>query len=171
MGFTPLEGLVMATRSGSVDPGLVLWLEEHVRTPPAELAATLEHRSGLLGLAGTADMRAIVDAAAAGGTDARLALDVYVHRLRAGIAAMAASLGGIDALVFTGGVGEHSPTVRALAAERLGFLGIEVDAARNESGPDERDIGASGAAVRAFVIVAREDLEITHEVRAVLAWS
>ena len=171
MGFTPLEGLVMATRSGSVDPGLVLWLEEHVRTPPAELAATLEHRSGLLGLAGTADMRAIVDAAAAGGTDARLALDVYVHRLRAGIAAMAASLGGIDALVFTGGVGEHSPTVRALAAERLGFLGIELDAARNESGPDEREIGASGAAVRAFVIVAREDLEITHEVRAVLAWS
>ena len=170
MGFTPLEGLVMATRSGSVDPGLVLWLEEHVGTPPAELAATLEHRSGLLGLAGTADMRAIVDAAAAGGAEARLALEVYVHRLRAGIAAMAASLGGIDALVFTGGVGEHSPAVRALAAERLGFLGIELDAARNEGGPDEREIGAGGAAVRAFVIVAREDLEISHEVRAVLAW-
>ena len=82
MGFTPLEGLVMATRSGSVDPGLVLWLEEHAGTPPAELAATLEHRSGLLGLAGTADMRTIVDAAAAGGADARLALDVYIHRLR-----------------------------------------------------------------------------------------
>ena len=170
MGFTPLEGLVMATRSGSVDPGLVLWLEEHVGTPPAELAATLEHRSGLLGLAGTADMRAIVAAAAAGGAEARLALEVYVHRLRAGIAAMAASLGGIDALVFTGGVGEHSPAVRALAAERLGFLGIELDAARNEGGPDEREIGAGGAAVRAFVIVAREDLEISHEVRAVLAW-
>jgi acetate kinase len=169
MGFTPLEGLVMATRSGSVDPGLVLWLEEHAGTPPAELAATLEHRSGLLGLAGTADMRAIVDAAAAGGSDARLALDVYVHRLRAAIAAMTASLGGIDALVFTGGVGEHSPTVRALAAARLGFLGIELDGASNADGPDEREIGAPGARVRAFVIVAREDLQIAHEVRAVLA--
>ncbi|HEY6014025.1 MAG TPA: acetate/propionate family kinase [Candidatus Limnocylindrales bacterium] len=171
MGFTPLEGLVMATRSGSVDPGLVLWLEEHAGTPPAELAATLEHRSGLLGLAGTADMRAIVDAAAAGGADARLALDVYVHRLRGAIAAMAASLGGIDALVFTGGVGEHAPAVRALAAETLGFLGIELDATRNEHGPDEREIGAPGAAVRTFVIVAREDLQIVHEVREVLGAS
>ena len=169
MGFTPLEGLVMATRSGSVDPGLVLWLEEHVWMPPAELAATLEHRSGLLGLAGTADLRAIVDAAAAGGADASLALDVYIHRLRAAIAAMVASLGGIDALVFTGGVGEHSLTVRALAAERLSFLGIELDVARNEGGPDEREISAGQASVRTFVIVAREDLEISHEVRAVLS--
>ena len=171
MGFTPLEGLVMATRSGSVDPGLVLWLEEHAGTPPAELAATLEHRSGLLGLAGTADMRAIVDAAATGGAEARLALDVYVHRLRAGIASMAASLGGIDALVFTGGVGEHAPTVRAMAAERLAFLGVELDAARNEGGPDEREIGAEHAPVRTFIIVAREDLQIAHEVRAALAAS
>ena len=169
MGFTPLEGLVMATRSGSVDPGLVLWLEEHARTPPAELAAALEHRSGLLGLAGTADMRAIVEAAAAGEPDARLALDVYVHRLRAGIASMAATLGGIDALVFTGGVGERAPTVRSMAAERLAFLGVELDAGRNASGPDEREIGAEGASVRTFVIVAREDLQIAHEVRGVLA--
>ena len=171
MGFTPLEGLVMATRSGSVDPGLVLWLEEHAGTPPAELAATLEHRSGLLGLAGTADMRTIVDRAAAGEPDARLALDVYVHRLRAGIAAMAASLGGIDALVFTGGVGERAPTVRALAAERLAFLGIELDAGRNQRGPDDREIGRDGAPVRVFVMVAREDLQIVHEVRSVLAAS
>ncbi len=123
MGFTPLEGLVMATRSGSVDPGLVLWLEEHAGTPPAELAATLEHRSGLLGLAGTADMRLIVDRAAAGEPEARLALDVYVHRLRAGIASMAAALGGLDAIVFTGGVGEHAPIVRAMAAERARLPG------------------------------------------------
>ncbi|HEX5148343.1 MAG TPA: acetate/propionate family kinase [Candidatus Limnocylindrales bacterium] len=168
MGFTPLEGLVMATRSGSVDPGLVLWLEEHAGTPPAELAATLEHRSGLLGLAGTADMRAIIASAAAGEPDARLALDVYVHRLRAGIAAMAASLGGIDALVFTGGVGERAPVVRALAADGLGFLGVELDPTRNEGGPDDREIGASGATVRTFVIAAREDLQIVHEVREVL---
>ncbi len=171
MGFTPLEGLVMATRSGSIDPGLVLWLEEHAGMPAAELAATLEHRSGLLGLAGTADMRLIVDAAAAGEPDARLALDVYVHRLRAGIAAMAASLGGIDALVFTGGVGEHAPTVRAMAAASLGFLGVALDPARNDQGPEERDIGADGAPVRALVIVAREDLQIAHEVRSVLAHS
>ena len=168
MGFTPLEGLVMATRSGSVDPGLVLWLEEHARTPPAELAATLEHRSGLLGLAGTADMRTIIDSAAAGEPDATLALDVYIHRLRAGIASMAASLAGIDALVFTGGVGERAPVVRARAAEGLGFVGDELDAARNDDGADDREIGADGAAVRTFVLVAREDLQIAHEVRGVL---
>ncbi|HEX9235735.1 MAG TPA: acetate/propionate family kinase, partial [Actinomycetota bacterium] len=90
MGFTPLEGLVMATRSGSVDPGLVLWLEEHAGTPSAELAATLEHRSGVFGLAGTSDMREVLARAEAGDPDARLAFDVYIHRLRAGVAAMAA---------------------------------------------------------------------------------
>jgi acetate kinase len=168
MGFTPLDGLVMATRSGSVDPGLVLWLEEHVGTPPAELAATLEHRSGLLGLAGTGDMQVIVDAASAGEPDARLALDVYIHRLRAGIASMAAALGGIDALLFTGGVGEHAPVVRAMASEGLGFLGVGLDPARNGGGAEDREIGADGAAVRALVIAAREDLQIAHEVRTVL---
>jgi len=169
MGFTPLEGLVMATRSGSVDPGLVLWLAEHAGTPPAELAATLEHRSGLLGLAGTADMRTIIDSAATGDPDATLALDVYVHRLRAGIASMAASLGGIDALVFTGGVGERAPTVRARAADGLGFLGVALEPARNAGGPGDREIGRDGATVRTFVLVAREDLQIAHEVRVVLA--
>jgi acetate kinase len=168
MGFTPLEGLVMATRSGSVDPGLVLWLEEHARTPPAELAATLEHRSGLLGLAGTADMRTILESAAAGDGDAGLALGVYLHRLRAGIAAMAAAMGGIDGLVFTGGVGERAPAIRSMAADGLGFLGVEVDRARNEAGADDREIGAPGAPVRIFVLAAREDLQIAHEVRAVL---
>jgi len=169
MGFTPLEGLVMATRSGSVDPGLVLWLADHAGMPPAELAATLERRSGLLGLAGTADMREIVEAASGGRADARLALDVYVHRLRAGIAAMTASLGGLDALVFTGGVGERSPVVRARAAEGLGFLGVALDPGRNEAGPADREIGADGAGVRTLVLEAREDLEIAHDVRGVLA--
>ncbi len=169
MGFTPLEGLVMATRSGSVDPGLVLWLVEHAKMPPAELAATLEHRSGLLGLAGTADMREVIAAMEAGRHEAILALGVYIHRLRAAIAAMTASLGGLDALVFTGGVGEHAPVVRARAAEGLGFLGVELDPARNEAGPDDREIGADGAAVRVLVLAAREDLEIAREVRSVLA--
>ena len=172
MGFTPLEGLVMATRSGTVDPGLVLWLAEHAGTPVAELAATLEHRSGLAGLAGTGDMRAVVTAAAAGEPDARLALEVYLHRLRAGIAAMTAALGGLDVLAFTGGVGENSPKVRAGAAGGLGFLGVGLDPARNASGdgPD-RDIGDSSARVRSFVIAAREDIEIAGQVRAVLAGS
>ncbi|MGE5227173.1 MAG: acetate/propionate family kinase [Planctomycetaceae bacterium] len=170
MGFTPLEGIVMATRSGTVDPGLVIWLLEHVGMPPAELAATLEHRSGLLGLAGTGDMRAILSRASEGDADARLALDVYVHRLRAAIAAMAASLGGLDALLFTGGVGERSAPVRALAAEGLAFLGVEIDRERNEAAaPEDREITAAGARVRTLVVAAREDLEIAHEVREVLA--
>ena len=167
MGFTPLDGLVMATRSGSVDPGLVLWLAEHAGMPPAELAATLERRSGLLGLAGTADMREIVAGAAAGRPEARLALDVYVHRLRGAIATMAASLGGLDALVFTGGVGERAPVVRTLVADGLGFLGVALDQGSNEAGPEDREIGADGARVRSLVIAAREDLEIAHEVRRV----
>lgn len=181
MGFTPLEGLVMATRSGSVDPGLVLWLEEHAGMPSAELAATLENRSGLLGLAGTADMREVVTRAGADGREARpgadgrearLALDVYVHRLRAGIAAMAAALGGLDILVFTGGVGENAPEVRAEAAAGLGFLGVEVDPGRNRAAPAgaaDWEIGRPGAPARAFVIAAREDIEISRQVRTVLA--
>jgi acetate kinase len=169
MGFTPLEGLVMATRSGSVDPGLLLWLEEHVGTPPSEVAATLEHRSGLLGLGGTADMRAILAKADAGDPDAELALDVYLHRLRAGIASMAASLGGLDALVFTGGVGENAPTVRERACEGLSFLGVQVEPDRNSHGIGDREIGADTGHVRVLVVVAREDLEIAHESRRVLA--
>jgi acetate kinase len=171
MGFTPLEGLVMATRSGTVDPGLVLWLEQHVGTPPAELASTLEHRSGLLGLAGTADMRAVVTAADGGDPDARLALDVYIHRLRAGIAAMAAALGGLETLVFTGGVGENAPAVRAGAASGLGFLGVGVDPALNQASgaPGDREISRPGARVRTFVIAAREDIEIARQVRAAIA--
>jgi acetate kinase len=169
MGFTPLEGLVMATRSGSVDPGLVLWLEEHVGTPASELAATLEHRSGLLGLAGTADMRGVLAKAEVGESEARLALDVYIHRLRCGIAAMAASMNGLDALVFTGGVGENAPAVRERAGRGLAFLGVEVDSDRNERGTGDREIGSEGARVKALVVAAREDLEIAREVRQVLA--
>lgn len=170
MGFTPLEGLVMATRAGSVDPGLVLWLAEHVGMPPAELAATLEHRSGLLGLAGTDDMRAILAGAAEGEATHRLALDVYLHRLRGSIASMTATLGGLDGIVFTGGVGERSPAIRAMAADGLAFLGIALDPALNDgSGTDDREIGGPDAAVRAFVIPAREDVEIARGVREAIA--
>jgi acetate kinase len=142
MGFTPLEGLVMATRSGSVDPGLLLWLLERERVEEAEMAEALEHSSGLLALAGTADMRELLERDDAG---AQLALGVYVHRLRAGIASMAAALGGADAIVFTGGVGENSPEIRRRALEGLGFL-------------DAREL----------VVPAREDLEIARQVRSAL---
>jgi acetate kinase len=169
MGFTPLEGLVMSTRSGSVDPGLILWLEEHAGMPASELAATLEYRSGLLGLAGSDDMRAILIAEHAGDLDAQRAVGVYLHRLRGGIAAMAAAMGGLDALVFTGGVGENAPEIRARAAEGLGFLGVGIDADRNSGSEPDAEIGAAGVTVRALVIRAREDLQIAHDVRGVLA--
>ena len=168
MGFTPLDGLVMATRSGSVDPGLVLWLEEHVGMPGTELASALEHRAGLLGLAGSADLRAVLAAEEDGVGDAVLAVAVYLHRLRAGIAAMAAALGGLDVLVFTGGVGEASAAVRARASDGLGFLGVAVDPTANEAGGADRDIGAVGAPARTVVVAAREDLEIARGVREAL---
>jgi len=172
MGFTPLDGLVMATRSGSVDPGLVLWLEEHVGMPPAELAAALEYRAGLLGLAGTADMRAVLAAEEQGDPEAALAAAVYLHRLRAAVAAMAAALGGLDVLAFTGGVGENSAAIRRRAADGLAFLGVAVDDAQAGAGADagvvDHEISAPGARVRSFVIAAREDLQIAAEVRAVL---
>lgn len=169
MGFTPLEGLVMATRSGSVDPGLLLWLLEREAVSEGEMAAALERESGVLGLAGTADMREVVERAQGGDDAARLALDVYVHRLRAMIAAMAAALRGLDALVFTGGVGENSAAVRAAAVEGLGFLGVEIDPGANEGLAHDGDVAAAGAAARVLVVAAREDIEIARQSRDVLA--
>ncbi len=166
MGFTPLEGLVMATRSGSVDPGLLLWLLERTGMAEGELAYALEHEAGLLGLAGTADMREVLASAEAGDGDARLALDIYIHRLSGGIAAMVAALGGIDVLAFTGGVGEGSPEIRRRAVAGLGFLGVEIDDHRNDSPGSEGEITGARAKVRALVVHAREDLEIARQVRA-----
>ena len=168
MGFTPLEGLVMATRSGSVDPGLVLWLEEHEHLSPHEVATALEQRSGLLALAGTGDMREVEAAAERGDPDAVLALDVYTHRLVGAIASMAAAMGGVDVLAFTGGVGERSAMVRRRACQKLDFLGVGIDVSQGTDGQD-RDISATGARVRTLVVTAREDLQIAREVRALLA--
>jgi acetate kinase len=170
MGFTPLEGLVMATRSGDVDPGLILWLADG-RLSIADLADGLEHRSGVLGLGGSDDMRTIVADAARDPQGAGLALDVYIHRLAAGIAAMTASLGGIDILVFTGGVGEHAAVVRSRAAERIAYLGVMLDETANAAatGDADVDISASAAAVRTWVVPAREDVEIARQVRATVA--
>jgi acetate kinase len=170
MGFTPLDGLVMATRSGALDPGLVLWLTTQAGLAPADVEDALYHSSGLEALAGTADLKEIT--ARATDTDgdpvAELALDVYVHRLRASIASMAAAMEGVDAVVFSGGVGEHSAVVRARAAEGLGFLGIQIDASANDAVDGDADITAAEADVRTLVVTAREDLEIARLTRAAL---
>jgi acetate kinase len=168
MGFTPLDGLVMATRSGSLDPALVLWLLERPGIDAHELAQTLEHSSGLLALGGSADMRVLLARAEEDDADARLALDVYTHRLRAGIAAMAASLGGLDALAFTGGIGQNSSTIRRMATADLGFLGVSIDEERNERGDGDRDISTDSAVVSTLAIDSREDLEMARQVRATL---
>jgi acetate kinase len=148
MGFTPLDGLVMATRSGSIDPGLIIWLLEQTGISAAEMGAALEHESGLTALAGTGDMRRVLDARAAGEERAELALGVYLHSLRAGIGAMAAALGGADVIAFTGGVGENAPEIREQATAGLEFLGA-----------------------RTVCLHAREDLEMARQARALLGTS
>jgi acetate kinase len=170
MGFTPLDGLVMATRSGSVDPGLIVWLLQHGRLGLSDVAAGLEQSAGLSGLSGqrSGDIRDVQRAAAAGDEAAGLAIEVYLHRLRREIAAMAAAMNGLDAIVFTGGIGEHNPAVRAAAAAGLEFLGIGLDASRNQATADAV-ISAPAAAVSALVVTAREDIEIARQVREVLA--
>jgi acetate kinase len=170
MGFTPLEGLVMATRSGSVDPGMLLWLLEREAVSEREMAEALEHESGLAGLAGSADMQAVLAAAERNEPAAVLAIDVYLHHLRAGIAAMAAALGGINVLVFTGGVGEHSSAIRSRAADGLGFLGVRIDPAANAAPVGDAEI-TGGGLVRTLVLQAREDLEMARQTTAVLAAS
>jgi acetate kinase len=170
MGWTPLEGLVMATRSGTIDPGLVLWLLQHGGLAVDEVARALEADSGLAGLSGIAggDLRAVLAARDAGDDAAGLAFDVYVHRLRRELGEMIAVLGGVEVLVFTGGVGEHAAVVRAAACAVLGFAGIALDADRNAALTGEGEIGAASAAVRTFVVTAREDIEIARQVRELL---
>jgi acetate kinase len=169
MGFTPNEGLPMATRSGSVDVGMLTWLLG-AGVGVDELTHGLQHEAGLVGLTGTPDMRQVLAASAEGDRVAALAVDAWLHRLAAGIAAMAASAQGIDALVFTGGIGERSAALRSAAADRLGWLGVsvdaEVDAARGER---DGEVTAAGARVRTLVVRAREDLEVARGVREALA--
>jgi acetate kinase len=168
MGFTPLEGLVMGTRSGSVDPGMLLWLQSAAGLGPAEMLDALDRGSGLLGLCGTADVREVLAMAAAGDGRARLALDVYVHRIAASVAAMAASLGGLTALAFTGGVGENGAEIRESVCGRLGFLGVEIDPIANRAGNGDRRIDSPTSAAGVLVIASREDRTIAAEVRRLL---
>ncbi len=168
MGFTPLEGLVMATRAGSVDPGLLLWLQRRHGLDAGTMEKALDREAGLLGLSGESDMRKVLAGAEAGDERCRLALDVYLHRLAAGVAAMAAALGGIDALVFTGGVGEHAPRVREECCQRLGFLGLRLDTEANETAHDDALLSPPSTTATALVVSAREDIELARQTRAAL---
>jgi len=167
MGFTPLEGLVMALRSGSVDPGALLWLQLNRGVPAQDMSDALEHSSGLYALAGTGDMREILLRAHAGNDAAALARDVYVHRLRATVAAVAASLDRVDALVFTGGVGENAADIRDRACRGLGVIGVQAPA-RPASDSVDSVISAEASPVAVLLVHAREDLEVVKEVRSLL---
>ena len=169
MGFTPLAGLVMATRSGSLDPGLLLWLLGSGRVDVPTLADVLEHGSGLKGLSGTTgDLRDVLRRRGEGDADAALAYDVFTHRLRREIGAMAASAQGLDLLVMTGGIGEHAPEVRASVCGQLGHLGVAIDAQVNAAAHGDADLTAGDAAARTVVVTAAEDVQIAGEVRALL---
>src|SRR5213592_2124041 len=164
MGFTPLEGLMMGTRSGSVDPGILTYLMRHGGFAGQEIDNLLNEKSGLLGISGlSGDMRQILAAVKQGNPRAKLAFDIYVHRLQAGIGAMIAVLGGIDALVFTAGVGENSPKVRWSACSKLGFIGLKLNEKRNARPSPDEDIAASDSPVRVLVIRAQEDWAIARE--------
>jgi acetate kinase len=164
MGFTPLEGLMMGTRSGSIDPGILIHLMHTESAGPKELNETLNRRSGLLGVSGvSSDMRDVLEAAGKGNARAKLAVDIFVHRLRAGIAAMSASMGGVDVIVFTAGIGENSAQIRSATCAKLGFLGVELEQTKNSSAKPDVDIAASDSQVRVLVIKAQEDWSIARE--------
>ena len=164
MGFTPLEGLMMGTRSGSIDPGILTYLIRTGRLDGQRIDDVLNTESGLLGISGTSgDMREILAAKNKGHTRAKLAFEIYVHRLQAGIGAMVAVLGGIDALIFTAGVGENSAEVREAACKQLTFLGLKLDDAANRQRTSDRDIAAPDSAVRVLIIRAQEDWAIAKE--------
>jgi acetate kinase len=169
MGFTPLDGLMMATRPGSVDPGLLMYLLAENRLTLAELEEALYHQSGLKGVSGrSGDMREILAARARGDARAALAFDLYVARLREGIAAMAASLGGIDALVFTGGVGEHASEVRVTACAAFAWIGLSLDEGANANLMPDADVAMPASRVRVLVLHTREELLVARETVDVL---
>jgi acetate kinase len=164
MGFTPLEGLMMGTRSGSVDPGILTYLMRQGRLQAQEIDDVLNKESGLLGISGiSGDMRKILASMKQGHSRAKLAFDIYVHRLQAGIGAMVAVLGGIDVLVFSAGVGENSTEVRDAACKQLAFLGLKLDDAANAQHPSDRDVAAPDSSVRVLIIRAQEDWAIAKE--------
>jgi acetate kinase len=163
MGFTPLEGVMMGTRSGSVDPGILLHLLQQGYSAD-DLDRTLNKESGLLGISGLSnDLRQIHSAIAEGNSRAQLAFDLFIHRLQSAISSLLPSLGGLDALVFTGGIGENDPKVWTQACAAFDFLGLKLDGGRLEHSPDDRDIAKEDSAVRVLVIHAQEDWAIAQE--------
>jgi len=169
MGFTPLDGLMMGTRSGSVDPGILLHLARHHGLDAAELEHALNHESGLLGVSGvSADMREVLAAAESGNSQAKLALGIYTHRVRQAVGALAVTMGGVDALVFTAGVGEHASQVRAAICEGLECLGLELDTKANAKCRPDADVARARLRSRILVISTREDLTMLEEVGRVL---
>lgn len=169
MGFTPLEGLMMGTRAGSVDPGALLYVQQQHGLSADTLDDVLNHQSGLLGVSGvSSDMRAVEAAAKEGNARAGLALGLFAARVRAGIAAMAAALGGLDGLVFTAGIGEHAVEMRAAICAPLGFMGVALDPARNTAGAVDTDIAPADSPVRVLVIHTQEDRMIARETARVL---
>jgi acetate kinase len=170
MGFTPLDGLVMGTRSGSVDPGLLLYVLRHKSLSADDLDRVLNRESGLLGVSGvTSDMRGLSAAASGGNKQAQRALAVFVHRLRQTIGGMAATLGGVDALVFTAGIGEHAADIRAATCAGLEFLGARLDTKANAVCRPDDDVATPDASCRILVIATREDLTIVRETVRVLS--
>jgi acetate kinase len=171
MGFTPLEGLMMATRSGTVDPGILIYLLQRKGLDVEELDNALNHESGLLGISGiSSDLREVLSELPHN-PDAGLAVDVYVHRIVQTIGAMAATLEGIDALVFTAGVGERAAKIRKRVCEKLKYLGLELDPAANENCKPDADISMPGSTARVLVIATREDLTIMRETRRLVGSS
>lgn len=169
MGFTPLEGLMMATRSGSIDPSIVLHVQQHHGLTAEQVEAALNRESGLLGVSGiSADMRQVLAAARTGNDQARLALGIYTHRVRQAVGALVVTMGGIDALVFTAGVGEHAREVRASICAGLECLGLELDAQANASCLPDADVAHPGSRGRILVIATREDVTMLREVLQVL---
>ena len=164
MGFTPLEGLMMGTRSGSVDPGILMYLMHHHGYQAKELDTVLNKSSGLLGLSGvSADVRQVLAAIAEGNARAQLALDVYIHRLRSHIGAMLASLQGLDVLIFTAGVGENAPLIRQAACESFGFLGVKLDPDKNAHCSGDQEISTPDSTVQVWVIHTQEDWMIAKQ--------
>ena len=170
MGFTPLEGLMMGTRSGSIDPAIPLYLQRQHGLAVEEVERLLNRESGLYGVSGvSSDMREVLEAAAAGKKRARFALDLYVHQLRRHLGAMLASLEGLDAVVFSGGVGEHAAAIRSRACRGLAYAGLWLDEARNAEGPYDTDLAEPGSAAAVFVVAAREEWAIARQAWALAA--
>jgi acetate kinase len=171
MGFTPLEGLVMGGRSGSIDAGILIHLLRQPEMNVEKLDRLLNRESGLLGISGiSGDLRPILEAIAAGNQQAQLAFDVYVHSLRSHIGSMLASLDGLDAIIFTAGVGENAPAVRAAACAGFQFLGLKLDLEKNEQRLIDCDIAAPDSSVRVLVIHTQEDWQIARECWSILGF-